>query len=301
MGLTAFDSFDENKIVNIDLIPYKKNDIVAYKKRRQLGRYKCQGCFSTLTEVDPYSSISALGKEYEVKNHFRCNNKECVSHYLKKKSRYNNKKKGQTVEEARKDHKEFVEKWITKFDTNCHYLEECIKINEIKTIVIFSRAIISFEIVRKIKADNKNYKIIVILDEGVKNRLITNEPYYNTDGKYNFEIYLPIKNDIKYCLDNDFDVYLDTGEDILLEIKDNNKLNEGFYCKLKEINDFLFSSNINRKQIKYIFRKDYNSYMFDNAKKQYKIQKENEAKAKCMENERMFHLELLKLKRKYSR
>jgi hypothetical protein len=301
MVFTAFDSFNDNEIIHINEIPYKSNDMIAYRKRRIQGRFKCQSCYNTVTEVDSYDNISKNKIIYNVKNHFRCGNKDCVSHDFNKNKRYNNRKDGKTVEQARKEHQDYVEGWLKYFDKNCHYLGECIKIDKIKTIVIFSQAIITFEIIKKIKTDNRNYKIIVILDEQLKNRLIVNEPYYvERNGIFHFEIFIPKKNDIKYCLDNDFDVYLDTGKDSLLQIKDNERLNGGFYCKLIEINTFLFNSKINKKQIKYIVKDDYPSFMFDDAKKLYEIQKENEMKAKINENERKFALELLKLKKKYN-
>ena len=302
MVFTAFDSFNDNEIINIDDIPYKSNDMIAYKNRRIQGRFKCQSCYNTVTEVDAYNNISKNKIIYNVKNHFRCGNKDCVSHDFNKQKRYNNRKKGKTVEQARKEHQDYVTDWLKYFDTKCHYLGECIKIDEIKTIVIFSQAIITFEILKKIKTDNRNYKIIVILDEQFRNREIVNEPYYiERNGIFHFEIFIPKKNDIKYCLDNDFDVYLDTGKDSLLQIKDNERLNEGFYCKLVEINTFLFNKKINQKQIKYIVKDDYPSFMFDDAIRSYEIQKENEMKAKINENERKFALELLELKKKYNR
>ena len=57
MVYTAFDSFN-NSIVDIDNIPYKKNDMHSYNKRRIEKRYKCLICGVCISEVDCFENKS---------------------------------------------------------------------------------------------------------------------------------------------------------------------------------------------------------------------------------------------------
>ena len=254
MVFTAFDSV-RNIIVDIDCIPYKGNDIFSYNKRRKEGRYKCLICGAVICEVDSYENISSLGKEYHVGRHFRCNNKECMKEF-KDKKRHNKSKKNQSVADVKKIHKNFIDSWLKHFDKNIIYINEGIKIPESKIVVIFSHSLITFEIVKKLIKENFGYKIIIIFDEDNKVRSINHEPTYmeNID-LFRYSINLPKKNDIQYCLDHNFEVYLDTGSDKLLQLKDNQ-------------NDYTWL------------------YLFEKAYDDYQKQKENEMKARIYENER---------------
>ena len=133
MVFTAFDSV-HNCIVDIDNIPYKKNDIFSYNKRRKEGRYKCLICGTVISEVDCYPNISKLGKEYYVGRHFRCYNKECMREF-KDKKRHTISKKNQCIADVKKIHKNFIDSWLKHFDKNIIYINEGIKIPESKIVV----------------------------------------------------------------------------------------------------------------------------------------------------------------------
>ncbi len=286
MVFTAFDSV-RNTIVNIECLPYKANDKHSYDIRRIQGRYRCLICGDVIGEVDSHPNISKLGKEYHVGRHFRCNNKKCMREF-KDKKRHNKSKKNQSVADVKKIHKNFIDSWLKHFDKNIIYINEGIKIPESKIVVIFSHSLITFEIVKKLIKENFGYKIIIIFDEDNKVRSINHEPTYmeNID-LFRYSINLPKKNDIQYCLDHNFEVYLDTGSDKLLQLKDNQKLNDCFLCKLVDVNDFTYFTGIYKKQIKSIIRNDYTwLYLFEKAYDDYQKQKENEMKARIYENER---------------
>ena len=286
MVFTAFDSVN-NHIVDIDNIPYKTNDMFSYNKRRKEGRYKCLICGTVISEVDSYENTSKLGNEYHVGRHFRCNNKDCMKEF-KDKKRHIISKKNQSIADVKKIHKRFVDSWLKHFDKDIIYMNEGIRIPESKIVVIFSHSLITFEIVKKLIRENFGYKIIIIFDEDTKVRSINHEPTYKENiNSFRYSINLPKKNDIKYCLDHNFEVYLDTGCDKLLELKDNEKLNDYFLCKLVDVNDFTYYSGIYKKQIKSIIRNDYTwLYLFEKAYDDYQKQKENEMKARIYENER---------------
>lgn len=286
MVFTAFDSVN-NCIVDIDNIPYKTNDVFSYKKRRKEGRYKCLICGTVISEVDSYENISKLGNEYHVGRHFRCNNKECMKDF-KDKKRHIISKKNQSIADVKKIHKTFVDNWLKHFDKDIIYINEGIKIPDSKIVVIFSHSLITFEIVKKLIKENFGYKIIIIFDEDSKVRSINHEPtYIDNNNLFRYSINLPKKNDIKYCLDHNFEVYLDTGSDKLIQLKDNEKLDDYFLCKLVDVNDFTYYTGIYKKQIKSIIRNDYTwLYLFEKAYDDYQKQKENEMKARIYENER---------------
>lgn len=287
MVLLAWDNVNQKK-VQIDMIPYKSNDIFSYKKRKQQCRYKCLDCGSVLSEVDPYTNISKHKKQYSVKRHFRCNNKDCNKE-LKDKRRYNICKKGQTVADIKKNHEEFVKKWLMHFDYNLVYLNEGLKIPDKNIIILFSHCLITFDIVKKLVRENKNYKIIIVFDEDTKVREITEDPEYYEDEQGNglYSIYLPKKNDIQYCLEHNFDVYLDTNKDVLIQLKDNRKLNDSFDCKLVDINDFTFRTGIYTHQTKAIIRNDFSMIkLFEIAHETYQLKIQREIEMKIDENER---------------
>ena len=286
MVFTAFDSVN-NCIVDIDNIPYKKNDIHSYNKRRKEGRYKCLICGDCIGEVDCYENFSKLGKQYHVGRHFRCNNKECMKEF-KDKKRHIISKKNQSIEDVKKIHKIFVDSWLKHFDKDIIYINEGIKIPESKIVVIFSHSLITFEIVKKLIRENFGYKIIIIFDEDSKARSINHEPTYKDNKNlFRYSINIPKKNDIKYCLDHNFEVFLDTGSDKLLELKDNEELDDYFLCKLVDVNDFTYYTGIYKKQVKSIIRNDYTwLYLFEKAYDDYQKQKENEMKARIYENKR---------------
>ena len=125
MGFTAYDTF-KDEIVQIDQIPYKVNDAFSYKKRRAQNRYVCLSCGIVVSEIDPFVSTTQSGLQYEVKRHFRCNNKECNKEF-KDKKRYNICKKGQTVAEVKAIHDKFVSNWLRYFNYKLVHLEEGIK------------------------------------------------------------------------------------------------------------------------------------------------------------------------------
>ncbi len=286
MVFTAYDSVN-NCIVDIDNIPYKSNDVFSYKKRRKEKRYKCLICGTVISEVDSYENKSKLGNQYHVGRHFRCNNKECMKEF-KDKKRHIISKKNQSIADVKKIHKDFIDSWLKYFDKDIIYINEGIKIPESKIVVIFSHSLITFEIVKKLIKENFGYKIIIIFDEDNKVRNINHDPTYK-DNKdlFRYSINLPKKNDIKYCLDHNFQVFLDTGSDKLLELKDNQELDDCFLCKLVDVNDFTYFTGIYKKQIKGIMRKDYNLlFLFEKAYDNYQKQKENEMKAKICENEK---------------
>lgn len=286
MVFTAYDSVN-NCIVDIDNIPYKTNDVFSYKKRRKEGRYKCLICGTVISEIDSYENISKLGNEYHVGRHFRCNNKECMKDF-KDKKRHIISKKNQSIADVKKIHKTFIDNWLKHFDKDIIYINEGIKIPESKIVVIFSHSLITFEIVKKLIKENFGYKIIIIFDEDTKVRSINHEPtYIDNKNLFRYSINLPKKNDIKYCLDHNFQVFLDTGCDKLLELKDNEKLDDCFLCKLVDVNDFTYFTSIYKKQIKGIMRDDYTwLYLFEKAYDDYQKQKENEMKAIINENKR---------------
>lgn len=285
MVYTAFDSVN-NCIVDIDNIPYKSNDIFSYKKRRKEGRYKCLTCGSIISEIDSYENVSKLGTEYQVGRHFRCNNTNCMKDF-KDKKRHIISKKNQSIADVKKIHKSFVDNWLKHFDKDIIYINEGIKIPENKIVVIFSHSLITFEIVKKLIKENFGYKIIIIFDEDTKVRSINQDPTYKDNNQFRYSINLPKKNDIKYCLDHNFQVYLDTGADKLLELKDNEEFDDYFLCRLVDVNDFTYHTGIYKRQIKSILRNDYTwLYLFEKAYDDYQKQKENEIKAKIIENER---------------
>ena len=286
MVYTAFDSFN-NSIVDIDNIPYKKNDMHSYNKRRIEKRYKCLICGVCISEVDCFENKSKLGKKYHVGRYFRCNNKYCMKAF-KDKNRHIKSKKNQSKADVKKIHKNFIDSWLKHFDKDIIYINEGIKIPESKIVVIFSHSLITFEIVKKLIKENFGYKIIIIFDEDSKARSINHEPTYMENiNSFRYSINLPKKNDIQYCLEHNFEVYLDTGCDKLLQLKDNQELDDYFLCKLVDVNDFTYYSGIYKKQIKSIIRNDYTwLYLFEKAYDDYQKQKENEMKARIYENER---------------
>jgi hypothetical protein len=287
MGFTAYDTF-KDEIVQIDQIPYKVNDAFSYKKRRAQNRYVCLSCGIVVSEIDPFVGTTKSRLQYDVKRHFRCNNKECNKEF-KDKKRYNICKKGQTVAEVKAVHDKFVSNWLRYFNYKLVHLEEGIKIPDKKIILLFSHCIITFEIVKKLIRENHNYKIIVVFDEDAKIRNLTQDPDYKEDSNGNgyYSIYLPKKNDIQYCLENNFEVYLDTQADTLLELKENGELGDTFNCKLVDINDFTFRTGIYNHQTKPIVRKDYNDkHLFELAYFRYQKLKQDEIDQKIKDNER---------------
>ena len=299
MVFTAYDSVNYC-IVDIDNIPYKSNDVFSYKKRRKEGRYKCLICGTVISEVDSYENISKLGNEYYVGRNFRCNNKECMKDF-KDKKRHIISKKNQSIADVKKIHKDFVDSWLKYFDKDIIYINEGIKIPESKIVVIFSHSLITFEIVKKLIKENFGYKIIIIFDEDTKVRSINHEPtYIDNKNLFRYLINLPKKNDIKYCLDHNFQVFLDTRSDKLLELKDNQKLDDCFLCRLVDVNDFTYYTGIYKKQIKSIMRNDYTwLYLFEKAYDDYQKQKEYEMKVKICENERKTWINRRRYLKKY--
>lgn len=279
-----------NKKVDIHSLPYKQNDIYDYKKWRREGRYACLECGTIISLVDEYTNLSKYGKEFAVTSHFRCNNKDCnKKKQLQDKKRANGiGKKGETKEDLRKRHRDYVDNWLKNFDIDYIYLDEGLIIHHTKTIVIFSYLLITFEIIMQIIRDYPNYKVIVILDEDAKCRTITCDPsYYETETKSCYSVYLPKKNDIQYCLEKNFQVYLDTGEDILIQLFDNNSINCCFDAKLVFINDLSFKTGIFKHQHKAIYRKVYSlMHLFEDAQIKYKKQQERERKMAISDNER---------------
>ena len=276
--------------VDIDKLPYKQNDIYDYKKWRREKRYACLECGSTISLVDEYTNLSKFGKEYFVRSHFRCNNKDCnKKKQLQDKKRANGiGKKGETKQVLHQRHRNYVDNWLKHFDIDYIYLDEGLIMHHTKTIVIFSYLLITFEIIMQIIRDYPNYKVIVILDEDAKCRTITCDPsYYETETKSYYSIYLPKKNDIQYCLEKNFQVYLDTGEDILLQLFDNNSTNCCFDAKLIFINDLSFKTGIFKHQHKPIYRNSYTCmHLFEDAQIKYKKQQERERQMAIKDNER---------------
>lgn len=279
-----------NQKTDIDNLPYKQNDIYDYKKWRREQRYACIDCGTIISLVDEYTNTSKYGKEYFVRSHFRCNNKDCK----KKKELYNKKrangigKKGETKAHLLQRHRNYVDKWLKHFDIDYIYLDEGLLIHHTKTIVIFSYLLITFEIIMGIIREYPDYKVIVIFDEDAKCRSVTCDPTYEeTETKSCYSIYLPKKNDIQYCLEKNFQVYLDTGEDILIQLFDNNKTNCCFDARLVLINDLSFKTGIFKHQTKAIYRRAFSAmHLYEGAKDKYKQGQERERQLKIKENER---------------
>ena len=296
-----------NQKVDIDKLPYKQNNIYDYKKWRREGRYACLECGTIISLVDEYTNTSKYGKEYFVKSHFRCNNKDCTNKKeLQHKKRANSiGKKGESKQELYQRHRNYVDNWLKHFDIDYNYLDEGLIIHHSKTIVIFSYLLITFEIIMQITRDYPNYKVIVILDEDAKCRTITCDPtYHETETKSYYSIYLPKKNDIQYCLEKNFQVYLDTGEDILIQLFDNNSTNCCFNAKLVLINDLSFKTGIFKHQHKPIYRNAYTCmHLFEDAQIKYKKEKEIERKIAIKDNERKEFIrrrQLFKMFKKYN-
>lgn len=283
-----------NEKADIHNLPYKQNDIYDYKKWRREKRYVCLECGDVISLIDEFTNISKYGKEYHVGSHFRCNNKDCnKKKELKDSKRINNiGKKGETKAELVKRHNSFVDKWLKNFDIDYIYLNEGLLIQKTKTLIIFSYLLITFEIVMKIISEYPDYKVIIIFDQDAKCRSISCDPtYYETENKSCYSIYLPKKNDIQYCLEKKFHVYLDTGEDILIQLFDNNLTNCCFDAKLVFINDLSFKTGIFNYQIKPIYRKPFTLMsVYEDAKFKYKLEKERERDMRIKENERKEYL-----------
>ena len=80
---------------------------------------------------------------------------------------------------------------------------------------------------------------------------------------------------------------MDTGEDILIQLFDNNSTNCCFDAKLVLINDLSFKTGIFKHQHKPIYRNAYSSmYLFEEAHIKYKKQKEFERRITIKDNER---------------
>ena len=281
---------ETNEIVNVYDLPYKSNDIFAYNEWRRKKRYNCLTCNSTLCIVDPHNRINSNGIEYSVERHFRCNNENCNKEFKSKKRTKGISKNGDSLKKMQEDHNKFIKDWLSHFKTDYLYLEEAIRIPEKKIVLIFSHLLITFEIIRKLKGDNPDYKIIVILTENAKCRSINDEPiyYFNDKKKKEFyEIYLPKKNDIQYCLDKNFEVYLDAEEDHLIKLTCNDKLNDSFDGNLIFINDFSFKTGIFNYQKKPIYRKQFNMLeIFEEAEEKYRKKIKKQMEMKIKENER---------------
>lgn len=289
-----------NQKVDIDNLPHKQNDIFNYKKWRREKRYACIECGTNISLVDAFTNTSKFGQEFFVRNHFRCNNPDCqTKKELKDKKRTNNiGKKGETKAQLQERHNKFLDRWLRYFDINYIYLDEGIKIPQSKTILIFSYLLITFDIIRKIKTENIDFKIIIIFDEDAKCRTIQNLPSCNEKG---YSIYLPKKNDIQYCLEYNFQVYLDLGEDTLLQLFDNNSNDCCFDVRLVFINDLSFKTGIFNHQIKPIYRKHGLTIMplFIHAKEQYENQVLKEMEMKIKANERKEFLQRRNLLRRF--
>ena len=158
-----------------------------------------------------------------------------------------------------------------------------------KNLLLIGSGQLGSRYLQSIIKKNLNYKIIVVFDEDAKIRNLTQDPDYKEDSNGNgyYSIYLPKKNDIQYCLENNFEVYLDTQADTLLELKENGELGDTFNCKLVDINDFTFRTGIYNHQTKPIVRKDYNDkHLFELAYFRYQKLKQDEIDQKIKDNER---------------